>query len=66
LGEVPDGPYDYLITMGCGDSCPAIPAYRRDDWNLPDPRDLPPEEYNQVRDEIERRVRALMAEVGAD
>lgn len=62
-GAVPDGPYDYAITMGCGDDCPFIPATRRADWPLPDPKELPPDAFNKVRDEIERRVQALLATI---
>ena len=52
---------DVAVTMGCGDACPAVKADRREDWEIPDPRDLPPDEFNVVRDEIERRVKALLA-----
>ncbi|HYE94848.1 MAG TPA: arsenate reductase ArsC [Rubricoccaceae bacterium] len=64
LDEV-EGPFDYVITMGCGEACPFVAARRREDWALPDPKALPPEAFNAVRDEIERRVLALVAEVGA-
>ena len=60
-----DGPFDYVITMGCGEECPYVAADRREDWALPDPKDLPPEEFDTVRDEIERRVKALIAEIRA-
>ncbi|MGI9037809.1 MAG: arsenate reductase ArsC [Gemmatimonadota bacterium] len=62
LDEV-EGPFDYVITMGCGEDCPYVAAERREDWELTDPKDLPPEEFRGVRDEIERRVRALIEEV---
>lgn len=61
LDEVPPDRWDYLITMGCGDACPHIPARVREDWDLPDPRSLPRAQFNRVRDEIERRVQALIA-----
>ena len=64
IGEAPNGPYDYVITMGCGDDCPWVPALEREDWPLPDPKELPPEEFNAVRDEIERRVKDLISRVG--
>lgn len=57
------GAFDYVITMGCGEECPFVAARRREDWELTDPRSLPPEEFNQVRDAIEARVRALIAEI---
>ncbi|RMH21979.1 MAG: arsenate reductase ArsC [Acidobacteria bacterium] len=65
LDAVPAGPYDFLITMGCGDACPFVPARQREDWDLPDPRDLPPPAYRQIRDEIERRVKDLIARAAA-
>jgi arsenate reductase len=52
--------WDYLVTMGCGDACPAVPAVHREDWDLPDPRDFDPVAFRDVRDEIERRVLALI------
>lgn len=66
LDDVPQGPYAYVITMGCGDECPFIPARHREDWDLEDPKHLPPVEFNRVRDEIERRVLDLLARVQAD
>ena len=60
LQEIPQGPYEHVITMGCGDACPWIPATHRDDWALPDPKQMAPEDFNKVRDEIERRVVALL------
>jgi arsenate reductase len=65
VSEVPPGPYDFVITMGCGDDCPYIPAAERDDWNLTDPRDMSPGEFNVVRDEIEVRVEKLLERVTA-
>lgn len=59
------GPFDYVITMGCGEDCPFVAAARREDWPLPDPKHLPPEKFNVVRDDIERRVRELIAEIRA-
>jgi arsenate reductase (thioredoxin) len=60
LDQIPEGPYAAVVTMGCGDACPWIPAGRREDWALPDPREMEPAEFNRVRDEIERRVKALL------
>lgn len=64
LDEV-EGPFDYVITMGCGEACPHVAAERREDWALPDPKDLPPAQFHLVRDEIRRRVEALIAELRA-
>ena len=60
LDQVPPGPYDWVITMGCGDVCPFISATHREDWALPDPRDMAGTDFAAVRDEIERRVRELL------
>lgn len=56
-----DGEFDAVITMGCGDNCPWVPAKRREDWALPDPKHMDDEAYRGVRDEIAARVRALLA-----
>jgi protein-tyrosine-phosphatase len=63
LQEIPEGPYEHVITMGCGDACPWIAAAHRDDWVLPDPKEMPPEQFNSVRDDIERRVLELLTRV---
>jgi arsenate reductase len=54
---------DVVVTMGCGDACPYIPGKRYIDWNLPDPKGRPIEEVRATRDEIQRRVAALAAEL---
>ena len=57
---------DVVITMGCGDACPIFPGKRYLDWDLPDPAGKSVEEVRLIRDEIDRRVRALVGElVGA-
>ena len=61
LDDIPTGDYEYVVTMGCGDACPWIPARHREDWELPDPKHMAPEEFLTVRDEIERRVISLLA-----
>lgn len=57
------GHFDYVITMGCGEECPFVAAVERADWELSDPKDMPPAEFNEVRDEIETRVRRLISEI---
>ena len=54
---------DVVITMGCGDACPVFPGIRYEDWDLPDPSGRPVEEVRSIRDEIDRRVRVLLAEL---
>lgn len=51
---------DVVITMGCGDACPVYSGKRYEDWELPDPGGRSVEEVRAIRDEIERRVRALL------
>jgi arsenate reductase len=53
-----------LITMGCGEACPHVPGLERDDWPLQDPKDRPMEEVRLIRDDIARRVHALLARKG--
>jgi arsenate reductase len=53
-----------LITMGCGDECPYIPALELDDWPLPDPRGQGLDAVRAIRDEVQRRVAALVAQRG--
>lgn len=55
---------DVVITMGCGDACPVFPGRRSRDWAVPDPVGLPVAAVRPIRDEIERRVRDLLAELG--
>ena len=64
LNDLPDAEFDFVATMGCGDECPHIRARRRTDWALPDPKLLPPEDYNHVRDQIRDKVRAMLQEIG--
>jgi arsenate reductase len=54
---------DVVVTMGCGDECPYIPGKRYLDWDLPDPKGQPLEQVRRTREEIERRVGALVAEL---
>lgn len=57
---------DVVVTMGCGDACPVIPGKRYVDWELDDPAGLPLEGVRAIRDEIERRVRGLLGELGVE
>ena len=63
LSEEVVGASDVVITMGCGDACPVFPGIRYEDWELPDPAGRTVEEVRPIRDEIDRRVRALAAEL---
>ena len=63
LGDLPPGKWDAVVTMGCGEACPSLPAVRRRNWAVPDPKEMALEEARGVRDEIEARVEALLAEI---
>jgi protein-tyrosine-phosphatase len=63
LSGLPPGQWDALVTMGCGDACPTLPAKRRLDWALPDPKHMPLDEFRKVRDDIEARVKALIEDI---
>jgi arsenate reductase len=63
LDALPPGRFAAVVTMGCGDACPHLDAERRLDWALPDPKHLPTGEFRAVRDDIEARVKALIADV---
>lgn len=52
---------DVAVTMGCGDECPLVLAGRREDWQIPDPREMSPEEFRGVRNMIEKKVLALLS-----
>jgi protein-tyrosine-phosphatase len=54
---------DVIVTMGCGDACPFYPGKRYVDWELDDPAGRDVDEVRPIRDDIERRVRALLAEL---
>ncbi|MEW2092717.1 arsenate reductase ArsC [Streptomyces sp. NPDC006682] len=54
---------DVVVTMGCGDTCPVFPGKRYLDWSLDDPAGQGVEAVRPIRDKIERRVRALLAEL---
>jgi arsenate reductase (thioredoxin) len=57
---------DVVVTMGCGDECPFVPGVRYVDWELPDPEGRPVAAVRATRDDIARRVAALVAELDAD
>lgn len=61
LKEVePYAPFDAVVTMGCGDACPWMPAKRFIDWQIPDPKHMEPDEFNKVRDLIGEKVKSLI------
>jgi protein-tyrosine-phosphatase len=63
LADLADIDFDIAVTMGCSDECPFIRAKRREDWNLPDPKDMTPEQFRQVRQLIEAKVQQLLRSI---
>jgi arsenate reductase (thioredoxin) len=60
-----EGSFDAVVTMGCGDACPWIPAKQRIEWALRDPKDVSDEEFRAIRDDIEKRVASLVLQLRA-
>jgi len=60
LDEIPAIQFDYVVTMGCGDACPWVPAVHRIDWQIPDPREMDPTAFNAVRNLISEKVKELI------
>ena len=56
-----EAPFDVLVTMGCGDACPWMPAHKTVDWNIPDPKELNEEEFRSIRDMIREKVADLIS-----
>jgi protein-tyrosine-phosphatase len=55
--------FDVAVTMGCGDECPYLKALRREDWQIPDPKEMSPDDFRLVRTLIESRVKLLLSEM---
>jgi protein-tyrosine-phosphatase len=54
-------PFDAVVTMGCGDACPWMPAKKFIDWDIPDPKDMNKDDFRKVRNEIKEKVKTLLA-----
>jgi len=61
--DLPDVEWDFVATMGCGDECPLIRAKHREDWEIPDPKNLEPLKFNEVRDQIRDKVKDLLSSI---
>lgn len=62
LSDIPEIEYDAVVSMGCGDEgCPLVRGKRRENWQIPDPKKMPPEQFRVVRDTIEEKVKALLS-----
>jgi arsenate reductase len=64
LDDLPPVEMDYLVTMGCEETCPALLAKKMIVWEIPDPKGKPIDFFREVRDIIENRVKALFEEIG--
>jgi protein-tyrosine-phosphatase len=62
LNDLPPIEMDYLITMGCEEACPAIPAKKVIEWEIPDPKGKSLDTFRNIRDIIEEKVRTLLKE----
>ena len=58
-----DAPFDAVVTMGCGDACPWMPAKQFVDWQIPDPRNMNEDDFRKVRDLIEQKVKDLIKQL---
>ena len=56
-------PFDVVVTMGCGDACPWMPAKQFVDWQIPDPKHMDPQQFNEVRDFIKNKVKELISDL---
>lgn len=64
LEEVsPYAPFDAVVTMGCGDACPWMPAKRFIDWQIPDPKNMDPDAFREVRELIRTKVSDLLSQL---
>ena len=63
LEQIAPGEYAAAVTMGCGDACPNVAARLREDWQIPDPREMPPDQFREVRDLIGAKVKRLLMQL---
>ena len=60
FNDLPSKSFDYVITMGCGDVCPFVPAKTRIEWGIEDPKGKPKEKFREARDKIEEKIKELL------
>lgn len=63
VGDLPQIEYDVVVTMGCGDRCPAVRAKQRLDWNIPDPKHMDRAQFAAIRDLIRDKVEQLVQDL---
>jgi protein-tyrosine-phosphatase len=66
LDEFNGKEFDAAVTMGCGDACPLVRAARRENWQIPDPKELPDDEFRRIRDLIEEKVKTLLTSLDTE
>src|SRR5262245_6640967 len=66
LSDLPAVEFDAAITMGCGDECPLVQARIREDWGIPDPKHMNPDEFREIRNLIDSKVQALLERLGVE
>lgn len=64
LDDLPNVIFDFVATMGCGDSCPMVQAKQREDWLIPNPKNFPPDEFRNIRDLLREKVQTALNELG--
>ena len=60
FNDLPYKSFDYVITMGCGDVCPFVPAKERIEWEIEDPKEKQKEKFREIRDKIENKVKEFL------
>jgi len=60
FNDLPYKSFDYVITMGCGDACPFVPAKTRIEWEIEDPKGKPKEKFREARDKIEEKIKEFL------
>lgn len=63
LDDIPQGEYEYVVSMGCGENCPYVPAKNRIEWNIPDPENMDKDKLREVQRLIERQVKDLIEKI---
>ena len=63
LNDLPPVEMDYLITMGCEETCPAVPARKIIEWQIPDPKEKPIEEFQTIKDMLKAKVKTLLKKI---
>jgi len=66
LDDVPQIEWDFVASMGCGDECPYVRTKSREEWQIPDPKDMSPEDFRVVREQIRLHVLTLLSRLGKD